>query len=160
MSARVTPATRALSAQGIAFMLLDYDYDPDVPAIGLAAAAALGIDPARLFKTLVVTTAEGRPLLAALPSPARLDLKAAAPLAGTKVLTLAPRDLAERVTGSVIGGISPLGSRRPLPVLIDQSALDHETILVNGGRRGLQIRVAPADLIRVAGAKTGRLSAG
>lgn len=153
MSAKATPAVNALKSAGVAHRLLEYDYDPDADAIGMAAAAALGVDPAMLFKTLV-SDVEGVGLVCAvIPSPARLDLKALASAAGGKRAALADPKVAERVSGYVIGGISPLGMRKRLPTLIDASAENLIEMIMNGGRRGLQIAVAPADVARVIGAK-------
>lgn len=153
MSAKATPAVNALKSAGVAHRLLEYDYDPDADAIGMAAAAALGVDPAMLFKTLV-SDVEGVGLVCAvIPSPARLDLKALANAAGGKRAALADPKAAERVSGYVIGGISPLGMRKRLPTLIDASAGTLAEMIMNGGRRGLQIAAAPADIVRVLGAK-------
>jgi Cys-tRNA(Pro)/Cys-tRNA(Cys) deacylase len=129
-------------------------------AYGTAAAAALGVDPARLFKTLVVTleganAAPGAgPSLgvAVLPSAASASMKLVAQALGAKRAALADAATVQRVTGYVLGGVSPLGSRRPLPTVIDSSAADHTSILVSAGQRGLSIELAPADLQRVAGA--------
>lgn len=153
MSAKATPAVNMLKQAGFAYRLLEYDYDPDADAIGMAAAAALGVDPLMLFKTLV-SEVEGVGLVCAvIPSPARLDLKALAAGAGGKRAQLADPRLAERASGYVIGGISPLGMKRRLPTVIDASAGALEEMIVNGGRRGLQIATAPGDIIRLLGAK-------
>ncbi|WP_245924291.1 Cys-tRNA(Pro) deacylase [Niveispirillum cyanobacteriorum] len=153
MSAKATPAVNTLKSAGVAHRLLEYDYDPDADAIGMAAAAALGVDPAMLFKTLV-SDVEGVGLVCAvIPSPARLDLKALASAVGGKRAALADPKAAERVSGYVIGGISPLGMRKRLPTLIDASAGTLTEVIMNGGRRGLQIAAAPADIVRVLGAK-------
>lgn len=153
MSAKATPAVNALKLAGVAHRLLEYDYDPDADAIGMAAAAALGVDPAMLFKTLV-SDVEGVGLVCAvIPSPARLDLKALAAAAGGKRAALADPKVAERVSGYVIGGISPLGMRKRLPTLIDASAGNLTEMIMNGGRRGLQIAAAPADIVHVTGGK-------
>ncbi|MBP7334737.1 Cys-tRNA(Pro) deacylase [Niveispirillum sp.] len=153
MSAKATQAVNALKAASVAHRLLEYDYDPDVDAIGMAAAAALGVEPSVLFKTLV-SDVEGVGLVCAvIPSPARLDLKALAAAAGGKRAALADPKVAERVSGYVIGGISPLGMRKRLPTLIDASAGDLPEMIMNGGRRGLQIAAAPADIVRILGAR-------
>lgn len=153
MSAKSTPAVTALKAAKVDHRLLEYDYDPDADAIGMAAAAALGVDPSILFKTLV-TDVEGVGLVCCvIPSPARLDLKAVAAAAGGKRAALADPKLAEKVSGYVIGGISPLGMRRRLPTLIDASAATLAEMIMNGGRRGLQIVAAPADIRKVLDAK-------
>lgn len=143
----------ALKSAKIEHRLLEYDYDPDADAIGMAAAAALGVDPSILFKTLV-TDVEGVGLVCCvIPSSARLDLKAVAAAVGGKRAALADPKLAEKVSGYVIGGISPLGMRRRLPTLIDASAGTLVEMIMNGGRRGLQIVAAPADILKILGAR-------
>ncbi|MGE5538574.1 MAG: Cys-tRNA(Pro) deacylase [Gemmatimonas sp.] len=146
MTGRVTPAVRAAEQAGLAFQLLEYDYDPSADEIGIHAAESLGRDPATVFKTLVVAV-DGALVCAVVPSDARLNLKALAAAAGTKKAELADPKLAERTTGYVIGGISPLGQRKRLRTFVDASASSLNEIVVNGGRRGLQIALKPADLI-------------
>jgi Cys-tRNA(Pro)/Cys-tRNA(Cys) deacylase len=116
------------------------------PEYGLEAAAALGIEPARVFKTLVVMV-DDRVVAAVVPVDRQLDLKAAAAAAGGRRAAIAEPSVAERASGSVVGGISPLAPRRPWSVVVDDSATSHATILVSAGRRGLQLELAPADLI-------------
>ncbi|WP_338148251.1 Cys-tRNA(Pro) deacylase [Neoroseomonas eburnea] len=152
MSVRVTPAIRAVAAAAIRHRVLEYDYDPSAEAIGLQAAEALGIDPARVFKTLVVALDTGELVCVAIPSDARLSLKALAAAAGAKRAEMAQPAKAERATGYVVGGISPFGQRRRLRTFIDESALGHAEILLNGGRRGLQIGLAPDDAVAALGA--------
>jgi len=144
-----TPAIAAAEQAGIRFALHEYDHDPRAESYGLEAAEALGVDPARVFKTLVVER-DGALAVAIVPVGAQLDLNALG-----KRTQLADRAKAERSTGYVLGGISPLGQRRPLPTTIDSSALAHETIHVSAGRRGLEIELAPGDLVRLTGAETG-----
>jgi Cys-tRNA(Pro)/Cys-tRNA(Cys) deacylase len=143
----MTPAVQAAKRAGIDFELHEYDGvelgDGDY---ALAVASALGLPPARLFKTLVASV-DGRLSVFVLPADRQLDLRAAG-----KRVTLADRLTAERATGYVIGGISPLGQRKQLPATLDETALDWATILVSAGRRGLQIELAPADLIELTGA--------
>lgn len=147
-----TPATVALQKANIAFKLHQYDYDPDAPRIGLQAADALGVAPDRLFKTLMVK-AGAEIVCVLLPSDRELNLKRFAAVLGVRdAAMLAPAE-AERVTGYRIGGISPLGQRRRVRAFIDESANAHATILVNGGRRGLQIEIAPDILVSVLDAK-------
>jgi len=122
---------------GVAFQLLEYDYDPSADEIGLQAAQALGRHPSTVFKTLVVALDSGELICAIVPSDARLILKAIASAAGVKKAELSDPKRAERTTGYVVGGISPLGQRKRLRTFIDAS----------GGRRGLQIVLRPADLI-------------
>ncbi|MDE1146760.1 MAG: Cys-tRNA(Pro) deacylase [Azospirillaceae bacterium] len=154
MATKGTPAVRMVEAAGLAYRLLEYDYDPNAAAIGLAAAEALGLDPALVYKTLVCQL-EGGPgglVCAIIPAGARLDLKAMAASAKAKKADLAPQAAAERSSGYVVGGISPLGQRRWLPTFLDRSAEAHAEIIVNGGRRGLQLALAPADLVKAADA--------
>ena len=141
-----------LAKAKIPFTLHPYAHDPRSAAYGEEAAEALGVDPARIFKTLIATV-EGRLACAVVPVAARLDLKAfAAALGGGKRAELADPAAAARATGYVIGGISPLGQRSRLPVLVDASAEAFDTVYVSAGRRGLQVELAPADLLRAADA--------
>jgi Cys-tRNA(Pro)/Cys-tRNA(Cys) deacylase len=144
----VTPAVQAAKRAGIEFRLHEYDgVDVGDGDYAVAVAAALGQPPARLFKTLVASV-DGRLEVFIVPADKQLDLRAAG-----KRVTLADRAAAERATGYVIGGISPLGQRKRLPATIDETALDWETLLVSAGRRGLQIELAPTDLVRLTGAR-------
>lgn len=143
-----TPATLALERLGIEAKLHVYDFDPGDLGIGEQAASALGIEPARLFKTLMVKVDTERPAIAITPVAAETKLKTlAAALGGKRALMMAPAE-AERLSGYVKGGISPFGQRQKLDVVIDRSIQDHDTVFVNGGRRGLQIELSPADLIQ------------
>jgi Cys-tRNA(Pro)/Cys-tRNA(Cys) deacylase len=142
-----TPAVAALTAAGIAFTARAFDADPAAQSYGLEAARALGADPARVLKTILVETAAG-PAVGVVPVDRRLDLKAIAAALGTKRAEVAEPRAAERPTGYVVGGISPVGQRRALPTVIDESAFAHPTVLVSGGRRGLDLELAPADLLR------------
>jgi Cys-tRNA(Pro)/Cys-tRNA(Cys) deacylase len=151
-----TPATAALTAAGVAFTLRSYEHDPAATSYGLEAAHALRAPPARVFKTLLAS-ADGRLVVAVVPVSGQLDLKALAAAVGAKRVELAEARLAERTTGYVVGGISPLGQRRALPTVVDSSALEHPSVLVSGGRRGLDIELAPADLIRLTAATTARI---
>jgi Cys-tRNA(Pro)/Cys-tRNA(Cys) deacylase len=146
-----TPATALLAKAKIAFTLHPYDHDPRSQAYGEEAAAALGVDPARIFKTLIASV-EGRLACAVVPVAARLDLKAFAAALGSKRAELADPSAAARATGYVVGGISPLGQRSRLNVVVDASAEQFETVYVSAGKRGLQVQLAPADLVRAAGA--------
>jgi Cys-tRNA(Pro)/Cys-tRNA(Cys) deacylase len=158
MAANGTPATAALRRAGIAHTLHEYEVAPsgvrdrvDRPAYGLAAAAALAVDPTRIFKTLVASL-DGTLVLAIVPVAGELDLKRLADaLRGRRVLMAEPA-VAERATGYVVGGISPLGGRRKLRTALDLSADEHETVFVSAGRRGLQVELAPADLRLATGA--------
>ena len=156
----MTPAVRAAEAAGLAYRLLEYDYDPDAEAIGLAAAAALGLPPQVVFKTLVAVLDGAEMVCVVIPSDARLGLKALAQAAGAKRAEMAEPAKAERATGYVVGGISPLGQKRRLRCFIDASAEALPEIVVNGGRRGLQIAAAPGALAKALGAKVCPLLAG
>jgi Cys-tRNA(Pro)/Cys-tRNA(Cys) deacylase len=143
----MTPAVQAAKRAGIAFRLHEYDgIEVGEGDYALAVAAALGRPPGQLFKTLVVSV-DGNVRAFVLPADRQLDLRSIG-----KRAQLADRTAAERATGYVIGGISPLGQRRRLPTVVDSSALDWETILVSAGRRGLQIELAPQDLVALTGA--------
>lgn len=143
-----TPATAALTAAGVPFVLHPYTHDPSAASYGAEAAEALGIDPSRVFKTLVVEV-EGRLAVGIVPVSGSLDLKAMAAALGAKKASMADPAAAQRRTGYVLGGISPLGQRQPSPTVLDASALAFGTLLVSGGRRGLDIELAPADLARL-----------
>jgi Cys-tRNA(Pro)/Cys-tRNA(Cys) deacylase len=154
----MTPAIRLLKREGVAFTEHPYDHDPAAESFGEEAAQKLGIDPGRVYKTLVCQ-AEGVGLLLVLvPAAARLDLKKLAKALGVKKADLADPGVAERTTGYVLGGISPLGGRKALPVLVDESITGHETVFVSAGRRGLQVELAPADLVRLTNASAAAVS--
>lgn len=150
-TAGATPATRALAAAGVDYVERTYAHDPAAAGYGQEAADLLGVDPARVLKTLVADV-DGTLTVAVVPVAGSLDLKALAAACGGKRAAMADPAVAERRTGYVVGGISPVGQRRPHPTVIDASALDHATVLVSGGRRGLDLELAPADLVRVTGA--------
>ena len=154
MAARETPATRAARAAGIAFTVHEYRHDPRADSYALEAATALGLDPARVLKTLVVD-ADGDLVVCVVPAGDQLDLKAAG-----KRAAMAETRRAEKVTGYVAGGISPLGQRRALRTLVDDSALAHETVFVSAGRRGLEIELAPRDLVALTSAEVRPLRRG
>jgi Cys-tRNA(Pro)/Cys-tRNA(Cys) deacylase len=156
----MTPAVRALEAARVEFKLHRYDHDPKADSFGLEAAEKLGVPPERVFKTLVAKVDGKRLVLAILPVAARLDLKKLAAAAGGKKADLAEPTEAERATGYVVGGISPLGGRKRLPTLIDASALGFATVLASAGQRGLQMEVAPQDLVRLTAAATAALTTG
>ena len=149
----MTPAVAAAERAGIAFSLHEYAHD-DGAAFGDEAAAKLGLDPARVFKTLVVDR-DGELSVAIVPVAAQLDLRALG-----KRAALAGRAAAERATGYVLGGISPLGQRKRLPTLLDESALGFETIFVSGGRRGLELEIAPTDLLALTGGEVAAIASG
>jgi len=146
-----TPATLALGKAGVAFTAHAYDHDPSVTSYGMEAAQVLGLDPGRVFKTLFVAV-DGRLAVAVVPVSGRLDLKAvAAALGGRKAVMADPAE-AERASGYVVGGISPLGQKRAHPTVVDASALEHATVFVSGGKRGLDLELSPADLVALTGA--------
>jgi Cys-tRNA(Pro)/Cys-tRNA(Cys) deacylase len=143
-----TPATVALRKAGIEYVAREYEHDPAAASYGMEAATALGVEPARVFKTLLVDTGKGL-AVGIVPVDRQLDLKAVAAALGTKKVAMAQPADAERITGYVVGGISPVGQKRPLPTVLDTSAAEHPTILVSGGRRGLDLELAPDDLTRL-----------
>jgi Cys-tRNA(Pro)/Cys-tRNA(Cys) deacylase len=148
-----TPATALLDAEKVAFTLHPYEVSPDAPNYGALVAEALAVAPQRLFKTLIAAV-DGALTVAVVPVTGDLDLKALAGAAGGKRGALADRAVAERSSGYVRGGISPLGQRKRLPTVIDDSALALDLMYVSAGRRGLQVSLAPADLIRLTEATT------
>ncbi len=150
----MTPAVKALERARVPFTLHEYAHDPASTAFGEEVVEKLGQDPARVFKTLIASV-EGKGLAVGIvPVAASLDLKALAAAVGGKRAAMAELGEAERATGYVAGGISPLGQRKRLPAVLDESALGWPTIFVSAGRRGLQLELAPADLARLAGART------
>jgi Cys-tRNA(Pro)/Cys-tRNA(Cys) deacylase len=159
VSGRGTPALEVLRAAGVAHAVHEYEASPPAgprdhdrrPHYGLDAAAALGLDPARVFKTLIAAV-DGVLVAAIVPVSGELDLKALAAAMGGRRADLAASADAERATGYVVGGISPLGMRRRLAAVLDRSADGFSTVHVSGGRRGLQVELAPADLLRLSGA--------
>lgn len=159
MAGKGTPATALLARQRVPHTLHPYDVAPDTPNYGAEVAAALGVPPERVFKSLVAEV-DGELTVAVVPVTGELDLKALAAARGGKRAALADRTLAERATGYVRGGISPLGQRRRLPTVIDASAGRFPTVYVSAGRRGLQLEIAPADLIRLTSAVTAPIAAG
>lgn len=148
-----TPATVALTRAGVAFTLHAYEHDPRAASFGLEAAEALGLDPARVFKTLMATV-DGRLCVGIVPVSGQLDLKALARALGGGKAAMADVSAAERATGYVAGGISPIGQKRPHPTVLDSTALAHPTVFVSAGRRGLDLEIAPADLVAVTSAVT------
>ena len=148
-----TPATTALTAAGVPYTVRGYEHDPSTTAYGMEAAEALGVDPARVFKTLLVDTGSGL-AVAIVPVDRQLDLKALASALGVKRVQMADPAAVERVTGYVVGGISPVGQKRRLATVLDESADACDTVFVSGGRRGLDIELSPADLRRATGAAT------
>ena len=145
--ARTTPATLALQQAGADFVLMAYDYDPDAPRVGLQAAAALGIDPAQLFKTLMVLV-DGKPACVIAPSDAEVSMKKlAAALKAKSAHMMKPAD-AERLTGYKVGGVSPFGQRKAVPTVLDETAILFEHIVINAGQRGLLLSIAPDQAVQ------------
>lgn len=150
--ARTTPATLALKKLGTAFTLAEYLYDPDAARIGLQAAEALHESPRRVLKTLIAEV-DGKPVCIVLPSDCEASMKKVAVAFGGKAAAMAALAHAERITGYKIGGVSPFGQKRALATVVEETALAEPYVYVNGGQRGLQIRLAPADLLAAARAK-------
>ncbi|MEV0153621.1 Cys-tRNA(Pro) deacylase [Micromonospora sp. NPDC050686] len=157
MAGQGTPATALLAKRKINHSTHPYDVSPDAPNYGALVAAALGVPPERVFKTLVCEV-DGALTVAVVPVTGELDLKALAAAAGGKRAAMADRTAAERATGYVRGGISPLGQRKRLPTVVDASALAQPTVYVSAGRRGLQLQLSPTDLVDLTGAVTAPLA--
>ena len=155
---RVTPAVNALRAAGIPFTVHEYEHDPAARSFGLEAATVLGLDPDQVFKTLLVT-ADGEQAVAVVPVSCSLSLKALGAALGRKRVAMCDPAVAQRVTGYVLGGISPFGQRTQLRTVLDETGELYDTIYVSGGRRGLDLGVAPADLIRLLDATTADITA-
>ena len=148
-----TRATDQLSKLGIRYTIHRYPHDPRHPSYGQEASEALGVPPDRVFKTLIADV-DGQLTVAVVPVAGSLDLKALAVAVGGKKAGMADRAEAERASGYVTGGITAIGLRRRLPVVLDESALRHATVFCSAGQRGLEIELAPADLVAAAGART------
>lgn len=149
----MTPAINAAKKANISFAVHEYQHDPDTTAFGMEAAQKLGMPPERIFKTLL-TKLDGKQLLVGVvPVSGELDLKALAKAAGGKKIEMAPVAEAERATGYIAGGISPLGQKKRLPLFLDVSAEAFDTIYVSAGRRGLEIELGSADLCRLTGGR-------
>lgn len=143
---KTTRATQALAKAGVAFTVHAYDYDPTADRVGLQAAEALGEDPSRVLKTLMAEV-DGKPVCVIVPSDREVSMKKlASAFKGKSANMMKPAD-AERLTGFVVGGISPFGQRKPVPTAIEAAALAHEAVYMNGGQRGLQLRLAPRDVV-------------
>ena len=156
MSGRGTPATLLLERAGVPHVVHAYEVDPHASSYGEAAAAALGVEPERMLKTLLATVVFGegaaRLVCGVVPVAGTLDLKALAGAVGGKRGAMAEPAVAERSTGYVVGGISPLGQRTRLPTVVDETAELWDAVVVSAGRRGLSVELAPADLVRLTGA--------
>ena len=145
--AKSTPATLALQEAGVVFQLHEYDYDPNAERIGMQAAQALGVEPARLLKTLMVKVGD-EVVCALAPSDREVNLKKLASAAGAKHAAMLGAAEAERMTGYHVGGISPFGQKKRVRVFIERASLSFPKVVCNGGRRGLQVELSPADLMR------------
>jgi Cys-tRNA(Pro)/Cys-tRNA(Cys) deacylase len=152
-----TPATVALGKADVEFTLHEYDHDPRAASYGLEAAAALGLDPDQVFKTLLAEV-DGSLVVAVVPVSTRLDLKALARAVGGSKAVMAEPRAAERATGYVTGGISPVGQKRSHPTVVDETAELYDVVYVSAGRRGLDLGIAPADLVRVTRATVAAIS--
>ena len=157
MAGRGTAATALLTRQGIPHTVHSYSHDPRSESYGTEASEALGVPAGRVLKTLIAEV-DGALTVGVVPVSAQLDLKALATAVGGKKAAMAGAAAAERATGYVVGGISPLGQRRRLRVVIDSAAMEFPTVYCSGGRRGLEIELAPADLVRAADATVAPIS--
>ncbi|HWG95378.1 MAG TPA: Cys-tRNA(Pro) deacylase [Mycobacteriales bacterium] len=152
MSGRGTPATALLAREGVPHVVHSYVVAPDAPSYGEGAAAALGVEPERMLKTLLAVVDGARLGCAVVPVAGELDLKSFASALGGKKAVMADPAAAERSSGYVVGGISPLAQRTRLPTAVDETVELFDTVLVSAGRRGLSVELAPADLLRLTGA--------
>ena len=155
---KTTRATQALDAAGVAFTVHHYDYDPDAPRIGLQAAEAMGEDPARVLKTLMAEV-DGMPVCVVVPSDQEVSMKKLAAAFGGKSASMMKAPDAEDLTGFVVGGISPFGQRKAVPTAIEEMALLEDRVYMNGGQRGLQVRLDPDDALKALEAKAADLIA-
>lgn len=146
-----TPATKMLSDAKVEFEVLTYDYDPNAPRIGLQAAEAMGLPASQVLKTLM-TTVDEKPVCVVLASDKEVNLKRLAAAVHGKAAAMMKPDAAERMTGYKVGGISPFGQKKRVPVVLDQGALEHEIVVMNGGGRGIQVRVKPQVVVDLLGA--------
>ena len=158
MAGRGTPATALLDKQRVAHTLHSYEHDPRHESYGMEAAEALGLEPGRVFKTLVAEV-DGKLAVGVVPVTTQLDLKGLAAALQGKKAKMAEVAAAERATGYVAGGISPLGQKKRLPVVLDESVGQYETIFCSAGRRGLEVEITPAELVRLTNAVVARISA-
>lgn len=152
-----TRATKQLEQAKVAFTLHEYDYNPGADRVGLQAAEAIGESPARVLKTLM-TRVDGKPACVILPSDREVSMKKLAAALGGKSAEMMPPVDAERLTGYKVGGISPFGQMKKVPVAIEATAIEHELVYLNGGQRGLQVRMDPRDIVRLLGATVAALA--
>jgi Cys-tRNA(Pro)/Cys-tRNA(Cys) deacylase len=153
---KVTRATLALDKAGISYSVHAYDYDPKADRIGMQAAESLGVDPSTVLKTLMAEV-DRKPVCVLVPSDREVNMKRLAAAFGGKSAQMMKPEAAERLTGYHVGGISPFGQKRPTPTAVEQTALSADTIFVNAGQRGLQIRLSPPDLLRTLQARSAPL---
>jgi Cys-tRNA(Pro)/Cys-tRNA(Cys) deacylase len=146
---RSTRATIALTAAGLSFDVLTYDYDPDADRIGLQAAEAIGVSPSLVLKTLMAEV-DGKPVCVVLPSDKEVSMKKLAAAFKGKAANMMKPAVAEKVTGFKVGGISPFGQKKAVPTVFEIEALSHDLVYMNGGQRGLQVRLAPSDAVAAA----------
>ena len=151
----MTPAITALKRAKVPFEILEYQHDPDAPSYGEEAAEALGLEPAQVFKTLLVALTGHKSSLAVavVPVTHQLNLKAIARAVGAKKAAMADTAVAEKTTGYIVGGISPIGQKKALPTVIDASAETLENMHVSAGRRGLEVALSPANLASITRAR-------
>ena len=154
-----TPATLALLDAGIAFTSHTYEHNPSSTSYGIEAAHALGLSPTEVFKTLIVLV-DAQPHVAVIPVDCTLNMKMLAQAAGGKRAEMAPTDTAQRLTGYVLGGISPIGQRTQLPTVIDNSVLGLDRVYVSGGARGFDVGLIPEDLLKVTSAIAAQIAVG
>jgi Cys-tRNA(Pro)/Cys-tRNA(Cys) deacylase len=150
---KTTRATQSLEKLGVKFVVHSYTYDPDAASIGLQAAEALGVPPERVLKTLMAEV-DGKPVCAVVPSDCEVSMKKLAAAFGAKTARMMRPADAERLTGYHVGGISPFGQKKRVPVAVEAAALGHASVFLNGGQRGLQVELAPQDAVKAAGAIT------
>ncbi|MCJ7995171.1 Cys-tRNA(Pro) deacylase [Rhizobium cremeum] len=148
---KTTRATQALAKEGIAFTVHTYEYDPDAERIGMQAAEAIGEEPRRVLKTLMAEL-DGKPVCVVVPSDKEVSMKKLASALGGKSAAMMKPAMAERLTGYVVGGISPFGQKKKVPTAIEIAALDEPHVFINGGQRGLQVKLDPKDVQRALGA--------
>lgn len=153
---KTTRATLALQQAGVSFTIHTYDYDPNAERIGLQAAQAIGADPNTVLKTLM-TLVDGKPACVVVPSDREVNLKKLATALGGKAAQMMKPTDAERMTGYHVGGISPFGQKKRVPTVIEETALVHEAVFINGGQRGLQVKLSPQDAAKALGAKVAGL---
>ncbi len=156
LMSKTTPATQALIKAGISFTLANYDYDPNAERVGLQAAEAMGVSPGEVFKTLMAEL-DGKPICAIVPSDEEVNMKKlAAAFGGKSAHMMKPVD-AERLTGYKVGGISPFGQKKAVPTAVEELATLEDEVFLNGGQRGLQVRMKPDDVLTALGAKAADL---